>query len=301
MEPMRPAAPAAQTTQGGGGGGVFLLVGLGLFALMAAGGGYYLWSESKRKKEEAQLKADEEASKAAALDAQKVPLMKDGKPILDKGGKPVMVEPSTVKAGLPIIGDDGKAVTDKDGVPIIPTQSDVKNIAAIAENPDAAAPPEKPVSNDYVSGDTIEKRRSMTDAKQYSASAPDQNAFFKAIRELFDIVPRVKGKSEKDIPKRWKMIPKKMRENAEKDAVKKAQDTEKYVRGFMKGMNLALRSDYVGIYGQALTDWMNNPAKLTEAQVDKVALFTGDFPKAVEFNAGKINLRPAATTTAPPK
>ena len=48
---------------------------------------------------------------------------------------------------------------------------------------------------------------------------------------------------------------------------------EGYARGYLKGMNLALRADYIGTFGQEIKDYFNNPSKLNEGSVDKAGQF----------------------------
>lgn len=267
MSHNKSAIPAISLTPTDGGSNMGLYIGLGVFALLAAGGvGYYMYSSGKKKEEAAKKKAA-----AAAADADKVPLIINGKPVTGKDGKPVMVDPSVVQAGKPVVGVDGQPVTGSDGKPVVPSAADVKAVAAAADStgggsgsgagtggtttPDTSGGGAK--SNDYVQGATIDKRNGNSDFKPYDANSPDEQGFKQSISDLFDLSPKIKN-----------IWTKKHKKRVTNDANNKLADTETYVRGFLKGLNLALRADYVGIFGQQLQDYMNNPAKMKEKLVD---------------------------------
>ena len=239
-----------------GGSNMGLYIGLGVFALVAAGGaGYYFYAQGKKKEEAAAKKAA--ADVAAASEADKVPLIKDGKPVAGKDGKPVLVDPSAVQAGKPIFDDKGKPITGKDGQPITPSAADVKALTAAATSGGADATTGGAKSNAYVRGSTIDKRNANTDSKPYTQNSPDQQAFLDAISDTLNLAPAHK-----------KLKARQKRENERAAAALK--DAELYVRGFMKGMNLAPSAGNVGLYRQAIIDYMNSPAKLKESGIDKV-------------------------------
>lgn len=298
----------APVSNGGSSAGTIAIV-LGIIAVVAAvgGGGYYFWNE-KKKKEAAIAKAKEEEATAnlqalAAKEAEpKVPLKQNGKPVLDKEGKPILVPVSSLSANKPVIGEDGKEILDDKGKKITPSSLDVIEANAISSNQKAinasieyARPAE---DSPYVLGIEADKRKAQTDAKEYKQASPDQNAFISKVIELFDLAPTIcigkKCKKVKDFKDYEKVHVtfKGKRKKAEKEYNEKLAETEKYVRGYLKGMNLALTPDNVGNWIGELKSWMNNTAKVSESSIDTVGQFCGKMAcgavPAVSTNRGKI-------------
>jgi len=103
--------------------------------------------------------------------------------------------------------------------------------------------------NDYVSGEAIDKRNSRN-YDPYTDTTPNSD-YTQAIMDNLGYTPSF---SILDSPKK--------RASKRNDAKIKTDAVEKYVRGFLKGMNLAPRADYVAIFIPYIKEYLNNPAKL---------------------------------------
>lgn len=226
---------SGQSSGGGSNAGLYIL---GFVVVAAAlAGGWYLYAKPASKI----AKSPDDAAATGGDGGSaggKVPLTdKSGNPVIGKDGNPVKVAASSSSSPAATGG-----ATSGSGA-----------ASGTASTTSSSGTP----ANDYVDGATIDKRNAETNFKPYNAAAPDQAGFTQSISDLL-------GLHHKSARPKY---------NHQIDQQLKSAET--YVRGFMKGLNMALRADYVGIFGSAITDYMNNPAKVNEATVS-----VGEFLKA---------------------
>ena len=150
--------------------------------------------------------------------------------------------------------------------------SPVAPAASVSYQPVAAVAPSAPVSsagNDYVEGAAIDKRNSGTYTSYDSSDkVADMASYTQSIVDNMGLTVKetTLNKVEDFIPIAA-IFSKKRKNKRAKETADKAKTDEPYVRGFLKGMNLAARQDYVGIFAPYITKYLSSPAKLPYTQV----------------------------------
>ena len=130
----------------------------------------------------------------------------------------------------------------------------------------APTPPSSSAGNDYVDGAAIDKRNSGTYTSYDSSDkVADMDGYMASIVSNMGLTVKetTLNKVEDFIP----IFSKKRKNKRAKETADKAKTAEPYVRGFLKGLNLAARQDYVGIFAPYITKYLSSPAKLPYSQV----------------------------------